>query len=241
MQKHFRSFVVAVIVLLLTTFLLWPKMGAVAKEYLMGKVLGSALCPSGDGTTFDDEILARVDKNIALPAGYTPSGMMLIPRDIRATKTICIKEEVASYLRAMFNDAELENIKLAVTSGFRSSETQSVLYNALFKLKGKKAEDRIAKPLHSEHQLGTTMDLSGASINYLSASDKFIGTPESKWLEENAHKYGFIMSYPSGQKPATGYDYEPWHYRYVGTEVAEAMKKDGLTIGEYLDLQENKD
>ena len=95
----------------------------------------------------------------------------------------------------------------------------------------------VAKPGYSEHQLGTTVDLSGSSINFASASINFDNTPEDLWLRENAHLYGFIMSFPYGKDETTGYKYEPWHYRYVGKDVAKKIKNSGLTLVEYLRLK----
>ncbi|MDD3663185.1 MAG: M15 family metallopeptidase, partial [Candidatus Pacebacteria bacterium] len=98
----------------------------------------------------------------------------------------------------------------------------------------KNASIAIAKAGYSEHQLGTTIDLSGSSIGYASTLTKFGGTPEDLWLNENAHKYGFVQSYPIGKEEVTGYMYEPWHYRYLGVEIATKIKKSGLTITEFL-------
>ncbi|MEK7105779.1 MAG: M15 family metallopeptidase, partial [Patescibacteria group bacterium] len=97
----------------------------------------------------------------------------------------------------------------------------------------KNATKLIAKPGHSEHQLGIAVDFTSPSIGNVSATGKFGDTLESKWLEENASKYGFILSYPKGKEEITGYLYEPWHYRYVGIEHAIEIANSGKTGNEY--------
>nr|MBP9058550.1 M15 family metallopeptidase [Candidatus Paceibacterota bacterium] len=83
------------------------------------------------------------------------------------------------------------------------------------------------------HQLGTTVDFSSSSLGGV-LSEKFKDTKEGLWLQANAHKYGFVMSFPSGKEEVTGYKFEPWHYRYVGVETAQEIKDSGLTPIEYL-------
>ena len=215
-------------------FWLWPNFSTGFGNFFWANVLGDSFCPKGDGLTFVDEILVKVNKTTPIPEDYIPKDLTKIPKNIRTTKSICLKQEVLGPLALMFQDAEKDNIFLAVTSGFRSKNTQANLYKALFAIKGEKAQDRIAMPLHSEHHLGTTMDLSGQSIDYLSANDLFSGTAEDTWLRSNAYKYGFVMSYPESKTKITGYDFEPWHYRFVGKEAAQEIFDSGLSLEEYL-------
>ncbi|MBR4319473.1 MAG: M15 family metallopeptidase, partial [Oscillospiraceae bacterium] len=86
-----------------------------------------------------------------------------------------------------------------------------------------------AKPGHSEHQTGYTVDCN--SIN-----PSFIETPEGQWLDQHCHEYGFIIRYPEGKEAITGYEYECWHIRYVGVEMATEIYEQGLTLEEYLDV-----
>jgi D-alanyl-D-alanine carboxypeptidase len=133
----------------------------------------------------------------------------------------------------MKNDAEKDNIFIKITSAFRSYETQKSLYQA----KEKVSDDPgmyLAEPGRSEHQLGTAIDISGSSVDYGRATMKFENSIEDTWLENNAHKYGFIQSYPKGKESITGYGYEPWHYRYVGIENAKYIKENNITILEFL-------
>jgi D-alanyl-D-alanine carboxypeptidase len=196
-------------------------------------------CPGGQGSIFSDEIVIHVNKDESLPADYIPAGLTSISKTIRSTNDVCIKQEVASHLEQMFSDAKKKNIVLAVTSGFRSPETQSIIYKALLFLKGEKAKDRIAEPLHSEHQLGTTVDLTGKSIGYASADDRFDKTKEDLWLKKNAYKYGFVLSYPKADTKTTGYDYEPWHYRYMGIDIAKQIFDKQVSVEEYFSTISN--
>ena len=203
------------------------------KDYLLAKVTGGGVCPKGDGKAFDDEVLVYVNKDMSLPSRYIPKDLIDISKEVKTINVVCLKKDVVPFLKQMFTDAGVQNINLAVTSGFRSDDTQLKLYNALIALKGETAKDRIAKPSHSEHQLGTTMDFSGESIDFVSASDRFNKTAEDLWLRKNAYKYGFVMSYGKDKKSITGYDYEPWHYRFVGVDVAKIIFDKEISIEEY--------
>src|SRR5690606_25707577 len=116
---------------------------------------------------------------------------------------------------------------------YRSYSYQSNLYNRYVRSHGKTEADRFsARPGHSEHQTGLAFDFGGKNqAHWLEKS--FEGTKEGKWLLANAHKYGFILRYPKGKEKITGYIYEPWHYRYVGSKKASEIKNSKLTMEEY--------
>ena len=115
-------------------------------------------------------------------------------------------------------------------SGFRSYETQDRIYNNYVKTRGLKwADSYSARPGHSEHQLGLAVDVTATK----SPSSPFETTPEYIWLNEFAYKYGFILRYPENKEIITGYAYEPWHYRYVGEELAQQIFLSNLTYDEY--------
>ncbi len=117
-----------------------------------------------------------------------------------------------------------------IASGYRSYYTQQVLYNRYVANYGQAEADTFsAQPGHSEHQTGLAIDLN-------SISDDFGDTPEGQWVAQNCHLYGFIIRYPAGKDSITGYQYEPWHIRYVGVELASAVYESGLTLEEYLGL-----
>ena len=91
----------------------------------------------------------------------------------------------------------------------------------------------VAKPEHSEHQLGTALDFrSGSGVEF--TLEAFGKSPEYVWLAEHAHEYGFVRSYPNGKESVTGYQAEPWHWRYVGIDHATQIKTAGITLYEHL-------
>ena len=117
---------------------------------------------------------------------------------------------------------------MPIISGFRSYGTQSRLYNNYVARDGEaKANTYSAKPGQSEHQTGLAFDVGALDDNYGN-------TAAGRWLSENAHKYGFIIRYMKGKENITGYQYEPWHIRYVGETVAADIYSKGLTLEEYL-------
>lgn len=122
-------------------------------------------------------------------------------------------------------------------SGFRSYEYQTSLYNRYVAKDGKEAADRYsARPGHSEHQTGLAFDIGESNNQDLWLTEEFGQTPAGQWLMENAYLYGFILRYPKGKEDITGFMYESWHYRYVGTEHAKAIKEADITLEEYLNI-----
>lgn len=184
-----------------------------------------------------DDILVLVNKERALPADYEPDDLVYpdIPfsfsemhpkRQLRA--------EAAQWLERLCADAKEEGIELVGVSGYRSYQTQQSIYNYQVNRLGQEAADRIsARPGHSEHQTGLAMDVSAASVGY-ALEERFGETPEGIWLAQHAADYGFIIRYPAEGEEITGYQYEPWHLRYVGIDHASKIAEAGLTLEEYL-------
>ncbi len=167
------------------------------------------------------------------------NGVVYVGGIIIANKTYALPEDYypgdltaecdAAYMK-MKSAAASDGISLWIVSGFRSYATQASLYNRYSASDGQAAADTYsARPGHSEHQTGLAMD-----INSLESA--FANTPEGKWLAANAWKYGFILRYPSGKESVTGYIYEPWHYRYVGEELAKSVYESGLCLEEYFGI-----
>lgn len=198
------------------------------------------LCPDGHGARLDDALLTHVNKEKPLPKQYLPEDLIDVSEVVKTTNIVCLRKDVAIPLKKMFKAASKDGLHLAVTSGFRKPEIQNVLYWIWTAYEGEDAKDHVAEPRHSEHQLGTTLDLTGASNGNKSVDPAFSDTPEAKWLEKHAYTYGFVMSYPEGKRDITGYDHEPWHYRYVGKEHARTIIEDDVTLEEYLDAREPK-
>ena len=130
----------------------------------------------------------------------------------------------------MFNAAKSEGLTLIINSSFRSYEDQEDIYNYYLDIKGEEETNKIAaKPGHSEHQTGLAVDIQ----TYNSTSKTFEDFEEFKWLKKNAYRYGFILRYPKDKQYITGYEYESWHYRYVGVEAATYIYENNITFDEY--------
>ena len=131
---------------------------------------------------------------------------------------------------------------LILNSGFRTYKTQEALYDRTKATRGLAVAEKLsARPGHSEHQLGLAADFSARGQGCVILVC-FGNTEAGRWLEENAHEYGFILRYPKGYKPITGFQYEPWHFRYVGVELSTEMKTKGIkTLEEFWDLESAPD
>lgn len=143
-----------------------------------------------------------------------------------------IRPELQEPLKNMFADAKNAGHDLMIGSGFRSAALQATYYNNFVRTQGQAYADRVsARPGTSEHQLGLAVDLAYVNRNcYLSTC--FKDTAAGKWLADNAYKYGFILRYHENKIDITGYQFEPWHFRYVGKDLALALHQSGLTLDE---------
>ena len=185
------------------------------------------------------------DGEFVTPKGYTvvtKNGISTVNGVLIVNKTYSIPANYASGLDskmlAAFNEMaaaakEEKGYSLTIFSGFRSHATQIAVYNGHVASKGKARADVVsARPGHSEHETGLTAD-----INY---ADSSIEPPEEiVWMDENCWKYGFILRYPQGANEYTGYNYEPWHMRYIGDkELAETLYNNGewISLEEYFGL-----
>ena len=165
-----------------------------------------------DGITYVDGIMI-VNKTYPLPSWYNPGGL---------------SQEALDAFAVMQNDAVAQGLNIWIQSSFRTYDYQAYLYDSYVAADGKAAADTYsARAGHSEHQSGLCFDLN-------TIEDSFAYTPEGKWVDANAHKYGFIIRFPKGKESITGYKYESWHLRYVGTELATYMYNNNLCLEEYL-------
>lgn len=145
-----------------------------------------------------------------------------------------LRAEAAEAIERLFARAAEEGIALVGVSGYRSYERQREIFAAHLADLGEEEANRVsARPGQSEHQTGLAIDVSSPEVDGLLV-ESFGETKAGRWLAQNAPKYGFIIRYPRGKENVTGYLYEPWHLRYVGTEDALAMAELGLTLEEYL-------
>lgn len=169
-----------------------------------------------------------VNKDHKLSPSYKPA-LKTIPR----TSKQMTPEAVAAFEK-MRKAAKKDGISLTAVSGYRSYARQKALFAYYSRQLGVKQAARVsARPGTSEHQTGLAMDV-GASSGRCVISKCFANTREGKWVAKNSHKYGFIMRYPKGTEKTTGYDFEPWHFRYVGSVIAKDMKnKKVKTLEQY--------
>ena len=176
-----------------------------------------------------------VNKTLSVDSTFIPDNLVLvdIPFSPMATEEEkYMTEEASSALITMVKAAKKEGIELYGLSGYRSFKTQKEIYNNRVRDYGRQyANQYVAKPGKSEHQLGLAMDIA-TSTGYI-----YEGAKEATWLENNAHNYGFIIRYTKGKESITGYSYEPWHVRYVGTDIAEYCYKENLVLEELLNSQ----
>ena len=178
---------------------------------------------TNNGVTYIDGILI-VNKTYALPSDYRPSNSA----DYQYCTT-CLTPETMNAFNEMQADAEALGLNLYISSGFRSYSYQENLYNNYVYQDGQEAADTYsARPGHSEHQTGLAFDLN-------TIDDSFAYTDEGKWVADNCYKYGLILRYPKGKEQETGYQYESWHLRYVGNELAHKLYNNG----NWITLEEN--
>ncbi|MBI5126773.1 MAG: M15 family metallopeptidase [Candidatus Taylorbacteria bacterium] len=176
-------------------------------------------------STIDPELLQKYSKIFFLNEHYTPSALTEINAEYRfpRDKKLQIHEKVNPYLERMFAAAAADKSPLQVVSAYRSFSDQTTL-KATYKIiyGAGTANQFSADQGYSEHQLGTTVDLTTPKLGS-SFDDGFENTPAYTWLVNNAHKYGFVLSYPKNNKY---YQYEPWHWRFVGVDLAEKLHRE---------------
>lgn len=166
-------------------------------------------------------VLDLVDKAHALPADYEPADLVSLNGYplARARADLRLREPVMASVLAMDAEARAAGLKLAYGSSYRSYAYQEEVYARHLRQLGAAAADRVsARPGHSQHQLGTAIDFSPIETS-------FGATPEGRWLAESAWRFGFSLSYPQGYEAITGYDFEPWHYRYI-TKPGAALERE---------------
>lgn len=171
----------------------------------------------------DSELLKKYSKIYFLNENYKPQKLTDIDSKylIQINKQTQIHSDVWPHLQKMIDDANASGLDLKILSAYRSFETQGALKNAYTVTYGAGANKFSADQGYSEHQLGTTVDFNNTKNgSVLSGFDK---TNEYKWLLDNAYKYGFVISYPKENKY---YIFEPWHWRYVGINLANRIHND---------------
>jgi D-alanyl-D-alanine carboxypeptidase len=168
---------------------------------------------------------------------YVPAKLVL-PAGIPNAAGTPLQADAAQALEAMAADAQKSGISIVMASGYRSYETQIATYNSYVRGYGQAAADTTsARPGFSEHQTGLAADLSAVGSG-CTIADCFETTAPGQWLAANSWRFGYILRYPKGAQAITGYNFEPWHFRYVGMVVASQMHEKGIgTLEEYFGLE----
>jgi D-alanyl-D-alanine carboxypeptidase len=208
--------------------------GAPPSEERRGEGGSPEIAPSPPVGSCDDP-LALVDRGHPLPRDYVAGD--LVPLGHYGIRTLrgdaALRRGAAEGLARLMKAAEAAGEDLVVASAYRSFGEQHAIHADLSGLYGREAERISARPGHSEHQLGTTVDFTNAEAEYMVWS-AFEGTDAYRWLREHARDYGFVQSYRRGEEKETGYEAESWHYRYVGTENARRLEATGLSLRAFL-------
>ncbi|NQX67429.1 M15 family metallopeptidase [Paenibacillus alba] len=183
-----------------------------------------------------ESVTVLVNKQNSLPSSYEPTDLVypdipfVFAEKIEKRK---MRSTAAGAIEKLFAGAEKDNIHLSGVSAYRSFATQkSVFQRYVLKDGEEKAKTYSAVPGTSEHETGLAIDVTG-SDGKCAAEDCFGGTKEANWLEKHAAEYGFIIRYPKGKADITGYQYEPWHIRYVGVDVAKEIAAKKVTMEEF--------
>jgi D-alanyl-D-alanine carboxypeptidase len=205
--------------------------------------------PSTHTTAFDmsqysltdpTSIWVIVNKKHGLnPKTYIPADLVVPSVSLRVpgNSSMQVRKVTAADLEKLVRGAKNDGINLQLSSGYRSYSFQVSLYNSYVQSDGQAAADRAsARPGYSEHQTGLAADLD--DLNHQCHLEACFGdTPEGKWLAAHAYEYGFVIRYPKGKESITGYEYEPWHIRYLGIPAATEMHRTGIqTLEEFFDV-----
>jgi D-alanyl-D-alanine carboxypeptidase len=184
-----------------------------------------------------DPSLTVLDRSYALPASYAPDDLVPAAEAglTGASGTKLVRSTVVADLADLVAAWDAAGLTLSVDSAYRSHAAQAATFDTwVARLGREQALLRTARPGHSEHQLGTALDLSspGWSGRF---GDWAAETREGAWMAEHAWEYGFVMSYPAGEQAVTCFGYEPWHYRWIGREAAAEQRESGLVLREFLE------
>ena len=179
-------------------------------------------------TTYLYKNYILLNKYNLVSKSYKPKNLVQVSTEY-AKENILLTEETKNQFILMAEAAKKENLTLYAISGYRDYTYQENLYNNYYSIDGNKANEYSSKPGHSEHHTGLAIDISNKTTSY----EEFDKTEEFKWMQENAHKYGFILRYPEDKTNETQYQYEPWHYRYVGIKISTYIKKHNISFEEY--------
>lgn len=180
--------------------------------------------------------MTLVTKQRGLAATYQPADLAIIPPEyVSSVEVQRLRRPALDALLRMLAAATRDGLGIKVNSAYRSYDTQVAVFRSEVLTYGcAQALRESAVPGYSEHQLGLAVDLTSLDEGW-DLQPSFAQKPEGRWLAAHAAEYGFVLSYPQGREGITGYEYEPWHYRYVTEPFAKAIVASGKTPTEYLE------
>lgn len=184
-----------------------------------------------------DAVMTVLDRSYALPAGYVPDDLVAASAAgiTGASGAELVQAALIDDLADMATAWEAVGLTITIESGYRTYAAQAATFDSwVAQLGYADAVGRAARPGHSEHQLGTALDLTspGWSGRF---GDWAIESAEGSWIAAHGWEFGFVMSYPAGSQDATCFSYEPWHYRWIGREAAAAHRASGLDLRRFLE------
>lgn len=247
MPKRYKKRKIAFISLLAAAFLVaslmfWQRIVITQKE-----ATTSNQSVQNNSSNFDkdkyslskpDSLWVVVNKQRGISESYTPSNLIVPDVALRLDSTeqqMQLSKRAEKDLEQMFATAKQDDVRLIFGSGYRSAALQRQFYDSYVAADGQAAADRYsARPGHSEHQTGLGIDITSPSGNcHLEIC--WANTPEGRWVQANSYKYGFTLRYQKDKDAITGYQYEPWHLRYVGKSLAGQVKNN-ITLEEFFGL-----
>ena len=189
-------------------------------------------CAGALAEATDDTLLLLASPAEPLPADYVPGDLRQISPTqtgvhLVTSRSMLLREEALNALSVMMRAAERDGAVLYVRQAYRSYADEQRRYEQLTNL-GAPAQ----KPGESSYQTGLSVTLVGGAWKTKELTEEFASSAEARWLSAHAAEYGFVLRYPAGKEDVTGWQYEPWHYRYVGVSVAAAMTDQGLCLEE---------
>ena len=244
-EKHYNSQNLLRILLVVALILLGLSIYAYNNPPIIINPPSDTPAPQTSLSPLPDELIdvnsatVLVDKNHPLPEDFVPSNLQK-PYISSTGEAIEVSHLASDHLKEMVAAASDDGVNLIITSAYVSYANQADYYADRLAMVGE-AEANITMPKagFSEHQTGLAIDFNDTDQSG-NATVEFANTEAGQWLHDHAHEYGFILRYPKNKESITGYTYMPWHYRYVGTDVSNAMyeKDPDYTFEEFYEIQQ---
>lgn len=211
---------------------IWPTV----TTQVLPEEIAAGLDPCSFRIVPDDDLLLLVSQQFGLPESYVPPNLVFLRDYFGESVTLGLGNQVQlsiiEPLKQMIEAMHAAGLKPSILSGYRSYGEQYLAWKWWNSQYPERVAIMSAKAGHSEHQLGTTVDFGSPALDHLFHVD-FAKSPEGLWLRDNAHLYGFTMSYPADTYETTGFKYEPWHFRYIGVELSMELHTSGLILTEW--------